>query len=111
MSTVTAALVVVVVLAVGLLFLAFALCRIAAGSAAVDESRSRVWDEKRGWIRLPYGTKPGPSQLTESEVAARDRCQLLISELDADPLNPKWDAGCERLWDAIRDEQNHKGDA
>lgn len=111
MSTLTAALTAALIVA-GLLFLAFALCRIAAGSAAVDESRSRVWDEAEGrWVRLPYGAKPGPGQLTEAEVEARDRCQLLISELDADPYDPRWDAGCERLWDAIRDEQNHKGDA
>jgi hypothetical protein len=109
MSTLAAALIVVGVVAACLLLLALGLCRIAAGSAAVDESRSQVWDTELGrWVRLPYGTKPAPGQLTESEVAARDRCQLLISELDADPLNPKWDAGCERLWDAIRDEQ--KGD-
>lgn len=111
-STLAAALTAALIVAACLLLLAFGLCRIAAGSAAVDESRSRVWDTELGrWVRLPYGTKPGPGQLTEAEVDARDRCQLLISELDADPLNPKWDAGCERLWDAIRDEQNHKGDA
>jgi hypothetical protein len=92
-----------------LLLLALSLCRISAGSAAVDESRGRVWDEKRGWIRLPYGAKPGPGQLTEAEVDARDRCQLLISELNADPYDPKWDAGCERLLDDIRDERQ-KGD-
>lgn len=108
MSTLAAALTAALIVA-GLLFLAFALCRIAAGSAAVDESRSRVWDEGLGrWVRLPYGTKPGPGQLAEAEVEVRDRCQLLISELNADPYDPKWDAGCERLWDAIRDEQ--KGD-
>jgi hypothetical protein len=110
MSTTTACwLIAAVLFLVGLLLLAFALCRVSAGSAAVDESRSRVWDTELGrWVRLPYGTKPGPGQLTEAEVDARDRCQLLISELDADPFDPRWDAGCERLWDAIRDEQ--KGD-
>ena len=112
MSTLTAALIAAGVLAACLLLLALALCRVSAGSAAVDESRSRVWDEAEGrWVRLPYGAKPGPDQLTEAEVEVRDRCQLLISELDADPLNPKWDAGCERLWDAIRDEQNQTGEA
>lgn len=110
MSTLTAALIVVGVVTAGLLLLALSLCRVSAGSAAVDESRSRVWDTELGrWVRLPYGTKPGPGQLTEAEVDARDRYQLLIGELDADPLNPKWNAGWARLLDDIRDERQ-KGD-
>lgn len=93
--------------------LALGLCRAAGRPYPAKETRGqRVWDEAaERWTRLPYGVKPGPGQLTEREVNARDRYQLLISELEADPLDPKWDAGCARLLAAIRDEQNNqKGD-
>ena len=113
MSTLTAGLIAAGVTVAGLLLLVFGLCRAAGRPYPVEETRGRrVWDETaEQWITLPYGVQPGPDQLTEAEVDVRDRCQLLISELDADPLNPRWDAGCERLWDAIRDEQNQKGEA
>lgn len=43
-----------------------------------------------------------------SVLAEVDDLELLYS-LPA--YDPAWDAGCERLWDAVRDEQNHqKGD-
>jgi hypothetical protein len=108
MSTLTAALI-TAVLILPALFLAFALCRIAAGSAAVDESRSRVWDEAEGrWVRLPYGAKPGPGQLTESEVDAFDRLQV---ELDDLVTGPQWAAGRARLLNAIRAvRDDQKGD-
>jgi hypothetical protein len=109
MSTLTAALTAALIVVACLLLLAAGLGRAAGMASRTEEARGRVWDERLGrWVRLPYGTKPCPGQLTEAEVDARDRCQLLISELDADPFDPRWDAGCERLWDAIRDEQ--KGD-
>lgn len=112
MSTLTAALTAVGVVAACLLLLAFGLCRAAGRGSRAEEAGTQVWDTGLGrWVRLPYGARPGPGQLTEREVDARDRCQLLISELNADPHDPKWDAGCERLWDAIRDEQTNKGDA
>lgn len=43
-------------------------------------------------------------------AAARELDQLeLLYSLPA--YDPAWDAGCERMWDAIRDEQqNQKGD-
>ena len=104
MSTLTAALTTTLIVA-GLLFLAFALCRIAAGSAAVDESRSRVWDEAEGrWVRLPYGAKPGPGQLTEAEVDSLDRFHIALDDL---VTGPQWDAGRERLFDAVRDHRTN----
>ena len=70
---------------------------IAAGSAAVDESRSRVWDEAEGrWVRLPYGAKPGPGQLTEAEVDSLDRFQLALDDLVTGPQ-----------WDAVRDHRTN----
>lgn len=105
MSTLTAALIVAGVTTAGLLLLAFALCQISAGSAAVDESRSRVWDEAtERWVRLPYGAKPGPGQLTEAEVDALDRFQIALD----DPVTgPQWEAGRERLFDAVRDHRTN----
>jgi hypothetical protein len=104
MSTVTAALI-TAFLILPALFLAFALCRISAGSAGVDESRSRVWDEAEGcWVRLPYGAKPGPGQLTEAEVDAFDRFHVALDDLATDP---QWAAGRERLFDAIRDHRTN----
>lgn len=106
MSTVTACwLIAAVLFPVGLLFLAFALCRVSAGSAAVDESRSRVWDETANrWVRLPYGAKPGPGQLTEAEVDAFDRFQIALDDL---VTGPHWEAKRERLLDAIRDHRTN----
>lgn len=44
----------------------------------------------------------------QAEIAREvDRLEVLYS-LPA--FDPAWDAGCERLWDAIRDEQQKKGD-
>lgn len=108
MSPMTACWLIAIVLALVALFLGFALCRIAAGTDAVDESRSRVWDEvAERWVRLPYGTKPGPGQLTESEVKARDRIQIALNELATDP---EFTARRERLYDAVRDHRDQKGD-
>lgn len=102
MSTETARwLIAGVLFAGGLLVLVLGLCRIAAGSAAVDESRSRVWDEAEGcWVRLPYGAQPGPGQLTEAEVDSLDRFQIALDDLVG---GPQWAAGRARLLDAIRD--------
>lgn len=105
MSTLGAALTAALIVSACLLLLAFALCRIAAGSAAVDESRSRVWDEAEGrWVRLPYGAKPGPGQLTESEVDSLDRFQIALDDL---VTGPQREAGRERPFDAIRDHRTN----
>ena len=104
-STETACWLIAAVLLLVALFLGFALCRISASSAAVDESRGRVWDERLGrWVRLPYGTKPGPGQLTEAEVKARDRIQIALNELATDP---EFTAGRERMFDAARDHRTN----
>ena len=105
-STETACwLIAAVLFLVGLLLLTLGLCRVSAGSAAVDESRSRVWDEELGrWIRLPYGAKPGPGQLTEAEVRTLDQFQLVLDDL---VTGPQWDAGCTRLFDAVRDHRTN----
>jgi ABC-type amino acid transport system permease subunit len=104
----TACWLIAIVLALVAVFLTFALCRIAAGTDAVDESRSRVWDEELGiWVRLPYGVQPGPGQLTEAEVNALDRFQIALNELATDP---EFTARRERLYGAVRDNHDQKGD-
>jgi hypothetical protein len=94
MSAMTACWLTAVVLILVAVFFAFALCQAAGRPYPAKEPWSqRVWDEELGmWIRLPYGAKPGPGQLTESEVNALDRFQVELN--------------------AIRDERNHhQGDS
>lgn len=92
-----------------------------------------VWDfEAEEWIELPPGVQPGSRQMTAWDLAEADELELLylaraydraaaaidegmtqlFEELGPPPaFDPAWEAGRERLWDAVRDNQNqHKGD-
>lgn len=106
MSTLTACLLVAAVLLPGGVLLTLGLCRAASRPyPAKEASGQRVWDEELGhWIRLPYGVLPGPCQLTESEVDALDRFQVALDDL---VTGPEWDAGRERLFDAVRDHRTN----
>lgn len=71
-----------------------------------------VWDDHANrWITLPPGVKPGPGQYTDREVVSLDQLELAwdAPAYGETTVDPAWDAGCERLWDAIRDERQ-KGD-
>lgn len=85
--------------------LTLGLCRAAGRPYPAKETRGqRVWDETaEQWITLPHGVQPGPGQLTEAEVKARDRIQIALNELATDP---EFTAGRERLFDAARDHTN-----
>jgi len=112
-SSVGAALVVAVVLAVGLPS-TFLLIRRAQ---AAESERDRfireactpgldVWDDNvRRWITLPPGVKPGPGQYTDREVTSLDRLELAwdAPAYGETAVDPAWAAGLERLWDAVRD--------
>jgi hypothetical protein len=111
MSTLTAALIVVVLLAAGLLLLALGLCRAAGRSYPAKETHGqRAWDfTTEDWVDFPAGTKPGPDQMTGPQIADADDLDLLYRSRPFDPAtDPQWAAGRARLLDAIRDEQ--KGD-
>ena len=72
----------------------------------IREARAttRVWDpDTAEWVELPPGVKPGPGQLPEDEVAEIRELRLAF---EAPAYDPHLAAGCERLWDAIRDQQN-----
>lgn len=63
-----------------------------------------VWDSAtQGWVYLPPGALLDVGQLTAAEVA---EVEALEAQLALPDYDRAWDAGCERLWDAIRDEQN-----
>ena len=116
MSTPTAALTVVGVLAIGL---PAAWWQIRA--AAREESRKEqfvreactpgldVWDDHANrWITLPPGAKPGPGQYTDREVVSLDQLTLAWDEPAFDPAtDPQWAAGRARLFDAVRDHRTN----
>lgn len=106
MSTETACwLIAAVLFLVGLLLLAGGLCRVGGMASRAEETRGRVWDTELGrWIRLPYGVQPSPTQLTEAEVDSLDRFQIALDDLAG---GPQWEAGRERLFDAVRDHRTN----
>lgn len=87
-----------------------------------------VWDfDAEEWVELPPGVEPGPAQMTARDIAKADELELLylsraydrasaaidegltrlFEQLGPPPAcDPAWDAGMERLWDAVRDQQN-----
>ena len=119
MSTLTAALIVVGVVVVGVPALWWQI-----RAAAREESRKDrfireactpgldVWDDHANrWITLPPGVKPGPGQYTDREVVSLDRLTIAWDEPAFDPASdPQWAAGRARLLDAIRDHRNRQGD-
>lgn len=96
MSALTACWLIAIVLFLGGSFLALALCRAAGRVSRAEEARGlAVWDvAAERWVRLPRGAEKGPGRLTAREVEEADALAL--------------DAGCDRLWAAIEDQQ--KGD-
>lgn len=63
-----------------------------------------VWDfDAEEWVELSPGVEPGPGQMTARDIAKADELELLYLSRAYDPA---WDAGRERLWDAVRDQQN-----
>lgn len=89
MSTLEAALIIAAVLGVGL------------PVTYVQIRRARRHDSERDRIIRA-------SLLTPEAAREVDDLELLYSQPAYDKA---WDAGCERLWDAIRDEHtNHQGD-
>jgi hypothetical protein len=75
----------------------------------IREARActRVWDaDAEQWVDIPPGAVPGPGQMTSRDLAEADQLELLYR---APAYDAALDAGCDRLRQAIRDEQN-KGD-
>lgn len=66
-------------------------------------ARRMAWDfATEKWVRLPSGAAPGPGQMTAGQIAEADPLELLYL---APAFDAELDAGCARMWDAIRDEQ------
>jgi hypothetical protein len=85
----------------------FRLCRTRRPSQAqrVAAARRRVgltvWDfAAEKWIDLPPGVPAGPGQMTARDVAEADPLELLY-------LAPAYDPGLDRLWQAVRGEQEN----
>jgi hypothetical protein len=73
----------------------------------VREARActRVWDAAaERWVDLPPGSVPGPGQMTAREITDADPLELLWL---APAYDAALDAGCDRLRQAIRDEQTN----
>jgi hypothetical protein len=63
-----------------------------------------VWDfAAEKWIDLAPGVRPGDRQMTARDIDAADQLELLY-------LSNAYDAGIDRLRQAIRDEQRGTGD-
>lgn len=110
MSTFTAGFLVVAFVGAGLSAAYWQLRRAAAEESTRDrlirEARdaTRVWDAAaEQWVNLPPGIAPSPGQMTAQEIAEADPLELLWL---APEYDPELDAGCDRLRQAIRDEQN-----
>ena len=126
MSTLAAALIVAVVLAVGVPAVWWQI-----RAAAREDARRARFIREHCWpsaLRVPCA----PDNEAGVNLADHDECELILSlpdfglaaaaidegldrlfeRLGPPPAyDPAWDAGCERLWDAIRDSQHTKGDA
>lgn len=68
--------------------------------------RDRIIADARARTGL---TPPAPDNVPGINLADHDECELLWSVPAHTPRDPRLDAGCDRLLEAIRDEQ-HKGD-
>lgn len=101
MSTLTAALTAALIVVACLLLLAVGLCRAAGRGSRAEEAR-----EETG-----HDVGPDSLRLLEDLDAHLDAHAAQLAGLyeRLGPPGPEWDAGCERLWDAIRDERQ-KGD-
>lgn len=97
MSTLTAALIVVVLVAACLLLLALGLCRAAGMASRAEEAREEP----------THDVGPDSLRLLQDLDAHLDAHAAQLAGLyeRLGPPASTWDAGCERLWDAIRDEQ------
>jgi len=63
------------------------------------------WAERN---EAPYYDGPDPDPRWGTDTALHDQCALIW---DLPAHDPELEAGCDRLWAAIRDEQqNNKGD-
>ncbi|GAA3851891.1 hypothetical protein GCM10023084_02630 [Streptomyces lacrimifluminis] len=101
MSTVTACwLIAAVLFPVGLLLLALGLCRVGGQASRAEEAREET----------THDVGPDPLRLMQDLDAHLDAHAAQLAGLyeRLGPPGPEWDAGCERLWDAVRDHQ--KGD-
>lgn len=96
MSTTAAAVTVLGILVVCLPGAHWVICRLRQAAS----SRDRLIREARERAGLPPAAVDNQQG---SNHAWADECALIYS-LPA--YDPAWDAGRERLWDAIRDEQN-----
>lgn len=110
-----------VAIVVALLGAAFYLiCRAADEHSDRRARRSYLqanWDEATSTWSDNDGHDVGPDALRLMQEMDRildahmARLEGLFEELGPPPTDPAWDAGRERLWDAIRDEHtNHQGD-
>lgn len=111
MSTFEAAFLVIAFVGAGLSAAYWQLRRAAAEESTRDrlirEARERttVWDADAGkWVNLPPGIAPGPGQMTSRDIAEADPLELLWA---APAYDAALDAGCDRLRQAIRDEQTN----
>lgn len=101
MSTETACwLIAAVLLLVGLLLVAGGLCRVGGKASRAEEAREEP----------VHDVGPDSLRLLQDLDAHLDAHAAQLAGLyeRLGPPGPEWDAGCERLWDAIRDVQ--KGD-
>lgn len=115
MSTFTAGFLVVAFVGAGLSAAYWQLRRAAAEESTRDrlirEARERttVWDAAaEKWVDIPPGAVPGPGQMTVREITEADPLELLYR---APAYDAALDAGCDRLWDAVRDEQTKPSDS
>ena len=101
MSTLTAALIVAGVVAAGLLLLAAGLCRVGGMATRAEDSREET----------VHAVGPDPLRLLQDLDSHLDAHAAQLAGLyeRLGPPDSAWDAGCERLWAAIRDERQ-KGD-
>ena len=104
MSAVAACWLIAAVLLPGGLLLALGLCRAAGRASRAEEAREET----------VHDVGPDSLQLLQDLDAHLDAHAAQLAGLyeRLGPPDPAWAAGCERLWDAIRDEQNNqKGEA
>lgn len=99
MSTLTACLLVAAVLLPGGVLLALGLCRAAGTSSRAEEAREET----------VHDVGPDALRLLEDLDAHLDAHAAQLAGLyeRLGPPASEWDAGLERLWDAVRDEHTN----
>lgn len=83
----------------GAAFMALALCRTAGLASRAEEAREET----------AHAVGPDPLRLLQDLDTHLDAHAAQLAGLyeRLGPPGPEWDAGCERLWDAIRDHRTN----